>query len=460
MARFKVQTIGGWGNYPVVQCNVYRPEKLAEARQLVVEANEQPNLIPRGLGRSYGDAALNDNSGVMLFGKLNRMLDFDPATGVLHCEAGVTIQDILNVFLPRGFFPPVTPGTKFVTLGGAIAADVHGKNHHRDGCISEYVHEFELLTGQDEVVRCARDENTDAFWATIGGMGLTGVILTAKLRLIPTPSAYLKVDYKRTRNLDQSLEEFGSGDADYRYSVAWIDCLASGASLGRSVLMRGNPAQVVELTTEGMKRNPLRPKLKNKKSMPIFAPAFALNPLSVKAFNSVFYSRHGDGTRIVDYDSFFYPLDSIEHWNRMYGKRGFVQYQAALPPETSRAGLMAMLEELAASGRASFLAVLKTFGPQNPGLLSFPRAGQTLAIDLPNTGESMRQLLSRLDAIVLKNGGRVYLAKDACMERATFEAMYPRLAEFKQIKNQLDPNNRFSSTQARRLGIVEVGKTS
>jgi decaprenylphospho-beta-D-ribofuranose 2-oxidase len=454
MNRFKVQQLAGWGNYPTATCNVYRPEKLAEVRALA-SSNDQSSLIPRGLGRSYGDAALNENAGVLLYERLNRLLDFNPITGDLTAEAGVTFEEILNLFLPRGFFPPVTPGTKFVTLGGAIAADVHGKNHHRHGCISEFVESFDLLTGRDEILHCSRSENQTAFWATIGGMGLTGIILSAKLRLTPVPSAYITVDYKRTLNLDQTLEAFSQGDAAYPYSVAWIDCLASGKSLGRSVLMRGNHAALSDLAAHH-RRSPLNPKSKNKKTMPFFLPGFALSHLSVKAFNSVFYARHTDGRRIVDYDSFFYPLDSINHWNRMYGRRGFVQYQAALPPDTSHAGLIAMLEELSRSGRASFLAVLKTFGPQNAGLLSFPRAGQTLAIDLPNTGPSMRDLLRRLDAIVLKNGGRVYLAKDACLDHATFESMYPRLNEFKQVKSQLDPHNRFSSTQARRLGIVEA----
>jgi len=453
MARFRVEQLGGWGNYPVLSGNVYRPEKISEVRELVT-GNEQSSLITRGLGRSYGDAALNEKSGVMLYERLNRMLDFNPASGWLRCEAGVSIQEILDVFVPRGFFPPVTPGTKFVTLGGAIAADVHGKNHHRDGCISEFVDEFQLLTGRGQVLVCSRAQNADAFWATIGGMGLTGVILTAKLRLIPVASAYLAVDYKKTRNLDQTLEAFGEGDAAYPYSVAWIDCLASGASLGRSVLMRGNHAGVAELP-EKFRRNALNLQGKKTKSMPCNMPGFALSHWTVKAFNSVFYWRHNDGRKFVDYDSFFYPLDSIGNWNRMYGKRGFVQYQAALPRETSRTGLIAMLEELSRSGRASFLAVLKTFGPENRGLLSFPRAGQTLAIDLPNTGQSMRESLARLDAIVVKNGGRVYLAKDACLDRPTFEAMYPRLNEFKQVKSRLDPNNRFSSSQARRLGIME-----
>jgi FAD/FMN-containing dehydrogenase len=310
------------------------------------------------------------------------------------------------------------------------------------------------MTADGHVLLCSPRENADAFWATIGGMGLTGCILTARMRLSPVQSAYLTVDYQRTRNLDQALELFGEGDIRYQYSVAWIDCHAGGSSLGRSVLIRGNFAPAAELPA-ALAAAPLSVRRRRKRSVPFFMPGMVLNPLSVRLFNGAFYSRHKDQRRIVDYDTFFYPLDSTLKWNRMYGKRGFVQYQAVFPPQNSRAGLVELLEKLSASRRASFLAVLKTFGPQGPGLLSFPMAGQTLALDLPNTGPDLVAMLGELDQIVLKHGGRVYLAKDACLGRDAFHAMYPRLDEFRRIKQRLDPRGRFNSSLARRLGMTE-----
>jgi decaprenylphospho-beta-D-ribofuranose 2-oxidase len=363
------------------------------------------------------------------------------------------LHEILDVYLPRGYFLPVTPGTKFVTLGGAVAADVHGKNHHRDGSIAEFVDSFTLLTGTSETLPCSRSENSDVFWATLGGMGLTGIIQTVRFRLKPVETAFLTVDYKKAANLDEALKAFGQ-DHEYRYSVAWIDCLASGASLGRSVLMRGDHTPVHGLP-ERYRAEPLRPRGKRKRSVPFRFPGFALNSWSVRVFNNLYYFRNRDGTVTVDYDNFFYPLDSILNWNRVYGKRGFVQYQIALPPQTSRAALVQVLEKLSKSRQASFLAVLKTFGPANAGLLSFPIPGATLALDLPNIGQPLLTLLNELDEIVLRHGGRVYLAKDARLSRAAFEAMYPRAEEFRQIKQRLDPNGLFSSSLARRLGLTD-----
>jgi len=456
MSRIVTKKIAGWGNLPVQTCNLFRPEKRRDVNTTLREGN-QPSYIPRGLGRSYGDSALNENAGVILNERLNRFIAFDPTSGTLECEAGVSFAEILDTFVPRGFFPAVTPGTKYVTVGGAIAADVHGKNHHYDGCISEFVDAFTLLTASGDVLTCSRGENAEVFWATIGGMGLTGIILDVKMRLRPIESAYVAVDYQKAANLDAALSAFSKGDENYRYSVAWIDCLASGESLGRSILMRGNTATAEQLPVDH-RSDPLKFKAKRKKSIPINMPGFALNRLSVKAFNALYYGQHGDEKRIVNYDEFFYPLDSINHWNRMYGKRGFVQYQCALPPETSRDGLVLLLETISAAKLASFLAVLKTFGPENSGLLSFPRAGSTLALDLPNKGQKLTDLLDRLDKITLDHGGRVYLAKDARMSKESCQKMYPRLDQFKQLKAKLDPKNVFSSSQARRLGLVEGGQ--
>jgi FAD/FMN-containing dehydrogenase len=447
--RAKQLTLAGWGNFPVEEAAVYRPERSREVREIVRGAPEE-SLISRGLGRSYGDAALNRGGGVLLHTRLTRFRGFDPASGVLEAEAGVSFADILSAFVPRGWFLPVTPGTKFVTLGGAIAADVHGKNHHRDGSIGNFVLSLNLLTAAGDVIECAREANPDVFWATIGGMGLTGVILSARLRLIPIETARVSVDYKRAGNLDAALEAFGGTDEGYQYSVAWIDCLATGSSLGRSVLIRGNHARRSESATDPA---PLEMRAGRKRKVRFNLPAWVLNSWSVKAFNTLFHARHKDSHRLAEIDEFFYPLDGVLHWNRIYGRRGFVQYQAVFPHETARAGLVDLLERLSASRRPSFLAVLKTMGPQGQGLLSFPLAGQTLSLDMPNTGADLLEFLNGLDEVVMRHGGRVYLAKDARLSAAAVARMYPRLAEFAQVKRRIDPLGRFGSSLGRRVGL-------
>jgi FAD/FMN-containing dehydrogenase len=283
-------------------------------------------------------------------------------------------------------------------------------------------------------------------------MGLTGAILTVRLRLRRLETAYVAVDYHKAPDLDRALELFAAGDDAYTYSVAWIDCLAKGASLGRSVLIRGNDVRAADLPAD-VSSAPLTPPPARGRSVPFHFPRWVLNGWSVKAFNARFYGKHEDGRRVVSREEYFYPLDSIRHWNRMYGKRGFIQYQCVLPPETSRAGLVELLGRLSNSRRASFLAVLKTFGAQGEGLLSFPRPGHTLALDLP-AAPGIAEFARELDGVVLKHGGRVYLAKDACLTRDSFEQMYPNLERFKAVKARLDPDGRFTSSLARRLGIV------
>ncbi len=454
MAQGVDATLSGWGQYEQETCSVFRPERRRELVE-TVQNGDQPNYIARGLGRSYGDSAVNANGGVLLQQRLNRFTGFDPAHGVLECEAGVSLEEIIEAFVRRGYFLPVTPGTKFVTLGGALAADVHGKNHHCDGTIGRFVQSLDLLTAQGEVLTCSPQQNADVFWATIGGMGLTGIILSVRLRLMPIETAYINVDYGKARNLDQALEMFSGDDERYRYSVAWIDCLATNGDLGRSVLMRGNHADVSDLRSESLSR-PLVLRPRRKKSMPIHFPNFVLNPYTVQAFNTFYYKRAPQGRRVVDLDSYFYPLDGVTHWNRMYGKRGFVQYQALFGLDNARRGLVEVIEAVSQSRQSSFLAVLKRTGPQGDGMLSFPKEGYTLALDLPNTGQRLTDLLRRLDEIVLKYDGRLYLAKDAAMTADTFAAMYPRLAEFKEVKSRIDPQCRFSSSQARRVGIVDI----
>jgi decaprenylphospho-beta-D-ribofuranose 2-oxidase len=450
---YATRPLSGWGNFPVEECDVYRPEGVSDLAELVAHA-PQATLIGRGLGRSYGDASLNGGNAVVLSARLDRMLSFDPGTGVLHCEAAVSLAEIIEHFLPRGFFFPVTPGTKYISVGGAIAADVHGKNHHSNGSMSAFVLELNLLTASGAVLRCSPQENADVFWATTGGMGLTGIILDARLQLLPVETAYMKVCYERARDLDGALERFYENDTDYAYTVAWIDCLSRGASLGRSVLMRANHALPGDLPAK-LRTSPCALRARRPLLVPFTLPGFTLNNLSMGIFNNAFYAGHPDTEKIVDCDSYFYPLDRVQHWNRVYGRRGVLQYQIALPPESSRAALVEILESLATSRRGSFLAVLKTFGPASRGLLSFPMQGHTLALDLPNTGADLIADLHRIDEIVLRSGGRVYLAKDSCMRPESFAAMYPELERFREVKSKVDPQQRFVSSQARRLGIVE-----
>lgn len=405
-----------------------------------------PDLIARGLGRAYGDAALNENSGVMLTEKLGRFLDFDSQTATLHAEGGATLADMVETFVPRGYFLPVTPGTKYVTLGGAIACDVHGKNHLHDGCLSQYVDEIELLLASGEVLVCSRSQNTGAFWATVGGMGLTGIILSARVRLVSIQTAFIRASYSRTKNLDETLAQFPR-DGSSQYPVAWIDCLAAGADLGRGVLICGDHARPDEVGGE-----PLELGVARRKSVPLDFPDFALNPLSVKAFNAFYYSAHKNTQSIVSFERFFWPLDAVSGWNRIYGARGFIQYQCVLPFETARSGLLELLAKIATSGRAPFLAVLKIFGEANPAPLSFPFPGYCLALDLPGS-TGVAEFAQELDDITLKYGGRVYLAKDATLTPDRMRRMYPRLEEFEAIKAELDPQGRFQSSLSKRLGI-------
>jgi FAD/FMN-containing dehydrogenase len=348
----------------------------------------------------------------------------------------------------------VTPGTKFVTVGGAIANDVHGKNHHADGCFSEFVVSFDLLTAQGEVLTCSRWENSDVFWATIGGIGLTGIILRATFRMIRVESAYIHAVHEKARNLDEAFAKFIENDKNFKYSVAWIDCLSTGKHLGRSVLMRGDHATADELT--GKSGDPLRMKKKPGLKMPVNAPSIALNYWSISAFNKLYYASNKDGKKIVDLTSFFHPLDAITDWNKLYGKKGFVQYQAVFPKANRpEAGIRKLLERLSSEKKSSFLAVLKSSGPQNNGPLSFPMEGYTLALDIPIKNEKLFPFLQELDEIVLFHGGRTYLAKDAVMTPETFRQMYPDWEAFMDVKHRIDPDNYFSSSMSRRLGLTK-----
>jgi FAD/FMN-containing dehydrogenase len=397
-------------------------------------------MLPYGLGRSYGDSCLND-SGVLLHGRgLDRLMDFDPDTGVLRCEAGVSLAEILDFSVPRGWFLPATPGTKFVTVGGAIANDVHGKNHDRDGTFGCHVNAFELLRSDGSRTLCTPDENGGLFRATIGGLGLTGMILWAEIRLLRVTNAFVDDDSFQCQNLDHCLQMFEQSRASHQYRVAWIDCLAQGNALGRSLFSRANHCRNAWL--------PVAHKPRKKLSVPVTFPPHVLNRHSVTAFNALYFRKlmKPKKTSRLDYDSFFYPLDNIHQWNRIYGPRGFMQYQCVVTKEP-RAALHALLGRIARSGQASFLSVLKEFGTvQSPGMLSFPRPGYTLALDFPNLGQSTLDLMQDLDAIVREAEGAIYPAKDARMPPEMFRAGYALIDTFAQY---IDPQ--FSSSFWRRV---------
>lgn len=428
----------GWGRYPVAEARVLAPAGAGETARLLAAHAGEP-LIARGLGRSYGDSALAplviDNT------RRHLLLEFDAASGVLRCEAGATLADLLDVLLPRGWFLPVTPGTKFVTVGGALASDVHGKNHHRDGCFSAHVLGFDLLLADGRVARCSRHERPELFRATCGGMGLTGIVLTVTLAMRRVASAWIDQTTLRAGSLAEALELFEQHRAA-SYSVAWIDCASGGARLGRSLLMLGEHA------ADGG----LAPLPRRARAVPLDLPPRLLNRHTVGAFNACYYHRPRAARARVHYEPYFYPLDGLLHWNRLYGKPGFVQYQFVLPRAAGPAALHAILARIAASGRGSFLAVLKAFGPANDNHLSFPLEGYTLALDF-KLESGLFALLDELDAMVLAAGGRHYLAKDARMSAATFRQGYPRHAAFQQVRREHGALAAFASCQSRRLGL-------
>ena len=447
-------SLQGWGRLETVRARVARPASVAEAADIVRQRGEAA-VTPRGLGRSYGDASYDDRGVVIDSRGLDRYVAFNDETGLLRCEAGVSFADIVQTIVPRGWFLATTPGTQFVTVGGAIAADVHGKNHHRVGSFGAHVKEFTLLLASGDAIRCSRDENAELFFATLGGMGLTGFVVDATIQLRRIDTAYVVVDYRRSNCLEDSLEAFEQGDAAYEHSVAWVDCLATGPTLGRGVVMRANHATRADLPAN-YSGAPLTLPPRRPWSVLYTPPMSPLRPWSIRLFNNAFYAAHPDRRAVVDIGRFFYPLDSVQGWNRLYGPRGFIQYQAFFPRATSMQGLRELLSRVSGSGVASFLAVMKSCGPADGGLLSYLEPGHTLALDIPWHGSDarMRELCTAFDDVLLRHGGRIYLAKDAVTTAETFCKMYPRLADFQRVRRQADPDGRFSSALGRRLGIV------
>lgn len=432
--------LSGWGRYPVVEGALRAPTTpSAVARELIGES------ITRGLGRSYGDSALAPK--VVSTHYLDQILEFDDSTGRIRAGAGLPLAELLAILAPRGWFPPVTPGTKFVTLGGAVASDVHGKNHHLDGSFCDHLEGLTLMLADGSVVACSPSENRELFHATCGGMGLTGVILEVTLRLRRVGGPMIDETTLKAANLEEALALFDE-HAGATYSVAWIDCLASGGRLGRSLIMLGEHS-TWGADGGGFERREPRPL-----TVPLDAPSLLLNRFSIAAFNTLYYHRvrGARSERRVHYDGFFYPLDRLHHWNRLYGRRGFLQYQFVLPRESGAEGMRAILRRISESRRGSFLAVLKAFGPGNDNWLSFPREGYTLALDF-KLDDGLFELLDELDARVLDHGGRIYLAKDARMSEATFKASYPQWEALAELRARTGADRLFNSHQSRRLGL-------
>ncbi len=437
--------LSGWGRFPRTDCRVLAPRDRAELRTTLLS---EPSVIVRGNGRSYGDPAMNPNATLTLR-QADRFKSFDPASGLLEAECGVLLQDIIETFLPRGWFIPVTPGTKFVTLGGMIAADVHGKNHHGAGSFGDHVESLELMLADGRVLRCSNSENRELFDATRGGMGLTGVICSAVVRMLKVESSYIRQETVCTRDLAETMAAFEQSHG-WTYTVAWVDSLATGRGLGKCVLYRGEHARKEELPAN-KRDEPFAIAQRRVKTVPFELPRFALNRWTVSLFNALYYAAATPGTAIVDYDSYFYPLDAIMEWNRIYGRTGFLQYQCVLPTAASRHGLTEIMTRVARSGTASFLSVLKLLGPGR-GMLSFPMEGYTLALDFPATPASLL-LLTELDAVVEAHGGRIYLAKDARMGTTLLRQGYGGLDAFESVRHAADPSGKFGSLQSERLGL-------
>ncbi len=440
--------ISNWGKFPIVETEL---SSFSSLKSLEHQLKSKRSMIARGLGRSYGDSSLSNS--ILSTVKFDKILSFDEHQGILEAQAGISFETILRFIIPKGWFLPVSPGTKYITLGGAVASDVHGKNHHIEGSFSRHILELELKLFNHSHITCSSLNHPDLFWATCGGMGLTGIILSVKFKLKKIETSYIKKVEIRARNLDHIISLFQEYK-NYPYSMAWIDCLKGGNAIGRSVMMAGDHAKLEDLDLN-QKKNPLFLPENAKLSIPFDFPNIVLNKLSVKAFNQFYYYIHSKNKseKTIPFDPFFYPLDSILHWNRMYGKRGFVQYQFVLPIHESEKGLVDILRRIRENGMGSFLAVLKLFGSQEE-LISFPMEGFTLALDFP-IQKGLFAFLDVLDEVVLSFGGRIYLTKDARMSAQTFWNSYPRAAEFKRILQKYNPENTFHSFQSDRLLITK-----
>ncbi len=424
---------GSWNRIPAVRhAGVLRiTERFAALPRL---RSERDRLLPHGNGRSYGDLCLNAGGTLLLTRGLDRLIQLDPARGIIRCEAGVLLSELLALTAPQGWFLPVTPGTQYVTIGGAIANDVHGKNHHRAGSFGCHVRVLELLRSDGRRIECGPDQNTDWFAATVGGLGLTGLITWAELQLVPIANPFMWVRTWRFRDLNEFWDLNDEAERHYSYTVAWVDCLARGSRMGRGVYFAGQHAPP---------QAHLPPYRTRRFSVAADPPFSLVNRPSLAVFNFLYYHRPvSTRPTLQHYVPFFYPLDKIENWNRIYGRKGFYQYQCVLPRAVEREALRELLEAIARSGQGSFLAVLKTFGDvRSPGLLSFPRAGVTLALDFPNRDLTTHRLFERLDRVVMDAGGALYPAKDARMPGEMFRRGFPAWQEFARYRDPAFSSN-------------------
>jgi len=430
--------IHGWGRYPQQDAYMHTPTSYAS---LELTAKQQDSVLARGMGRSYGDSANALN--VLQTTYINHFIEFDKATGKLTAEAGITLREILDVIVPSGWFLPVTPGTSYVTLGGAVASDVHGKNHHIAGTFGQHVESLSMLLGTGEVVITSPQHHADLFHATCGGMGLTGIIISATIQLLPIRSSLISQKTIKADCVETACEAFES-NSDATYSVAWIDCLSRGKSLGRSVIMLGEHAAQGGLDID----------VRQKVSVPFSTPSALLNSVTMKVFNTAYWHRAKHNvSQTVSLIPYFYPLDAVGEWNRLYGKKGFLQFQCVVPKLDGIANMRRLLTEISNSGEGSFLAVLKQFGVANENLLSFPTEGYTLALDF-KASETAIKTVKRLEDMVEDMGGRLYLTKDAVMQESTFKATYPNWEKFEVVREQYGAVGKFSSAQSIRLGLA------
>ena len=449
----RIEELSPWALRPTIRAEVVHPSSAVEIPSLLPQRTG--SLLPIGAMCSYGDACVNPGGVHLSTGGLNSF-HFDPGNGQLVCGAGVTLRTVLDRVVPQGWFLPVVPGTMMSSVGGAIACDVHGKSHHRHGSFSTELLGLELITADGETRLCSREENAELFWATIGGLGQTGVIVSATCQLSRIESAYISMQHFRTRDLEETLQLCGSVDDDF--SVCWIDSLARGRDLGRGVLMVGHHASAAEVAAIAPHTDAFASPSVLPLSLPFFPPAILSKTPIWRAFNSVYYAlqaRH-PSHRLIHFRPYFFPLDRVAHWNRIYGRSGFIEYQFAVPLRAAQSVCQEVLERLSASGNGSFLAVLKRLGRASRGHLSFPIEGVTLAVDMAAGGEGQARILRELDELVARAGGRVYLVKDSRMDASLVPVMYPRQGEWAEIVNGHDPAGVFTSSLVRRLKLRSI----
>jgi len=451
------QRLSGWGRTAWTVSDTLQPSSEADVRAALASAGER-GVISRGLGRSYGAAAQNAGGQVLMMAgsSVGAELELDGATGVMNVPAGMSLDDILKYSVPRGWFVPVTPGTRFVTVGGAIGSDIHGKNHHFDGSFGQHVLSLRLMLASGDMVELSPTEKPAWFWATVGGMGLTGVVLDARIRMLPIETSRVRVETERLPDFDSVVAAMSSDGEDdtYRYSVSWVDLVATGKSMGRGVLTRGDHAKASDV--KGNDLLAYDPKVRL--AAPGWVPNQLLNKMSIKAFNEVWY-RKAPARRHVGIESiptFFHPLDGVKKWNSLYGTQGFIQYQFIVPLSEVEV-LRKVIEAFAGQGVASFLAVLKRMGPQNSAPMSFPTEGWTLTLDMAAGIRGLPELLSRVDTMVLDAGGRHYLAKDSHVSPVAVRRGYPRFREWQDVRDEMDPTMTWNSDLARRLGLLNRG---